>query len=172
MDKKPPLLPPLLALFLLLMGGCKSENHPFGNLNCQLTTTGSKQCPDVPTLEKGKLTISAKGHFELNGRYDACFHIEDVSIKGRTKLYKLHNGYALELLGTQFQKTDGSRDDFPRTIGFVHLNEKSMTGRFIDLWAVIRGQGQNRPEMINSHLQCKADGQSLQGQAQMPIGGN
>lgn len=158
MDKRHLTLLHALAIPALLVSGCKQEAYPFGNLHCQLATKTQKECPGVPTLETGTLEISSHGKFVLNGRYNACFHIEDISISGKSRLYKLHNGYALELLGTQFEKTDGSVDKFPKTIGFINLNKESMKGRFVDLWAIIRGHGKNRPDSIYTHLQCESDG--------------
>lgn len=158
MDKRHLTLLPTLAIPALLLSGCKQETYPFGNLNCQLETETPKICPDVPTLETGKLEVSSRGRFKLSGHYNACFHIEDVNISGKTKLHTLHNGYALELLGTQFEKTGGSLDKFPKTIGLINLNKENMKGRFVDFWAIIRGHGKNKPEAIVSHLQCESDG--------------
>ena len=153
MDKRHLML--TLTTFALLMSGCKQEAYPFGSLHCQLTTKTPSECPGVPTLETGTLEISSHGKFELNGHYNACFHIEDVSINGKSRLYKLHNGYALELLGTQFEKTDGSLDKFPKTIGFINLSRDSLQGRFVDLWAMIRSHGQTRQEPLYTNLNCK-----------------
>jgi len=157
MDKRHLTLLHTLAVPALLVSGCKQENYPFGNLHCQLATETPKECPGVPTLETGTLKISSNGKFELNGHYNACFHIEDVSISGKSRLYKLHNGYALELLGTRFEKTDGSLDKFPKTIGFINLNKDASQGRFVDLWAMIRSHGQIKQETYHSKLSCKQE---------------
>ena len=157
MDKIYPTLPLALAASTLFLSACQQTPYPFGKLHCKLNLETPPKCPEVPVLETGTLEISPRGRFELAGRYNACFHIEDVHITGRTKLYKLHNGHALELLGTRFEKTDGSLDEFPRTIGFIHLDDDSLQGRFVDLWAMIRSHGQSRQKVLHTNLRCSQE---------------
>jgi hypothetical protein len=140
MDNKNILLSIALLIAVQMLTGCNKQSIPFEKLSCQLATTKKAKCSSGPTLERGALEIY-RDRFELKVRYDACFHIEDLRIRGRVDLYQHDHGYSIELLGTRFEKTDGSTNTFPRTVAFIHLDTDSLRGSFTDIWSVIRGQG-------------------------------
>lgn len=146
-----------LVVTMLMQGfllGCAQEKAAVADMVCQLSAKRTNDCSSTPVLQYGVLTTSSKGTFELKGHYDACFHVEDIIIKGKYKHFILNKALNLELLATY---TDGSTEasqDFPRTIGFVKLNNDTLEGTFVDIWATIRAQEANANNKVPLSLHC------------------
>ena len=77
----------LMAILAVLWGmssyGMSEVPSGLPNLTCKISTPETKGCTGIPTLQSGRLTISPDGTFRLQGHYDGCFFIEDVTATGR-----------------------------------------------------------------------------------------
>lgn len=81
--------------------------------------------------------------------------VEKVTKLGKYEASRFKEMMSLELLTT---KTAGMKDtisDFPRTLGFANLNYDRLDGYFVDISAVIRGQGRHTENIMTSKLQCE-----------------
>jgi hypothetical protein len=156
MDNKSILFSIALLIAVQILTGCNKQPLLFDKLSCQLAVTKKAKCSSGSTLDKGVLEISPD-HFELNVRYDACFHIEDLRIRGRVNLYQHDHEYLIELLGTHFEKVNGSANTFPRTVAFIHLDTDSLRGSFTDILSVIKDQGRLSQIPTFIELSCKRE---------------
>jgi hypothetical protein len=130
-------------------------NTPIADMFCRLSTKQTETCSSTLVLVNGELQIFGNRRFELLGHYNACFHIEDVTIKGTYQLLNLDDAWHLELLGEQLNDQRGKIKDFPRTIGRVDLNKSTLKGVFIDIWAVIRNQSTDQILPSSIELTCQ-----------------
>lgn len=84
--------------------------------------------------------------------------VEDVTKSGNYEVSPFENVMSLELLTTQNTGVKNTLSDFPRTLGFVHLNYDKLDGYFIDISAVIRARGRETENVIiTANLQCTVD---------------
>jgi hypothetical protein len=108
----------------------------------------------VPTLVDGELHLLADGKFELNGRYDACYQVENIRISGTYLSAPHESGVDIELLATRTQKTGSAAQDIARTIGLVNLDNETLQARFTDTAAVIRSRGQLAEPAPSVNMTC------------------
>jgi len=108
----------------------------------------------VPTLVDGELQLLADGTFELDGRYNACYQVEDIRFSGTYLSQPHENGMDLELLATRTRETGSDVQQITRTIGLVNLNSKTLQARFTDTAAVIRSRGQLTEPAPNVQMTC------------------
>ena len=121
---------------------------------CKVSQSTPEECTPYLVLEKGELTILEKDHFNLSGRYTACYHSEEVTIKGRVKRFSYHDGMDLELLATEIQLSPTIIQRFPRTIGTVTLKKVPLKGYFFDSWSTIRTRGIYRQDPFSRVIHC------------------
>jgi hypothetical protein len=113
-----------------------------------------RDCSTVPSLSEGVLTLNADGSFDLRGRYEACYQVEDINLSG-TYLADAHeNGVDLELNATKQQSNGERAHKLSRTIGLVNLDTQSLKARFTDTAAVIRSRGQLPTVAPNVEMIC------------------
>jgi hypothetical protein len=124
--------------------------HAGDSMACRVSRPVNEGCTPYLVLEYADITISTKDRFELQGRYDACYHNEEITIRGIVKRSSYHGSLGIELLATEIQVYG----DFPRTIGTVTLKEKSLAGYFFDVWATIRSRGIFHPDPSSRVVRC------------------
>ena len=114
----------------------------------------NRDCSSVPSLSGGVLTLGADGSFNLIGRYDACYQIEDVTFSGTYVSDAHETGMDLELLAA-FEQTRGEdTQPLSRTIGLVNVDTQSLKARFTDTAAVIRSRGQLSTVAPSVEMNC------------------
>ena len=133
-----------IILFTSLLG------HAGNSMTCRVSRPVNEGCTPYLVLEYADITISTKDRFELQGRYDACYHNEEITIRGIAKRSSYHGSLGVEFLATDIQVYG----NFPRTIGTVTLNEKSLAGYFFDVWATIRSRGSFHPDPNSRVVRC------------------
>lgn len=127
------------------------------NMTCQIRSTETDKCSALPTLQSGLLAIAKDGTFTLQGRYHSCFMVEQITHSGRFRAFYFDKTLRLELLATQATGTENAVTDFPRTLGIVNLNKANLDGYWVDISAVIRGQGRHAEKIAPAELQCEID---------------
>ncbi len=140
----------ILLYFLFLIPATQAS----GKMVCKVSQSTPEECTPHLVLEKGELTILENDHFELSGRYTACYHSEEVTIKGRLKRFSYHDGMDLELLATEIQSSPTIIQRFPRTIGTVTLKKVSLKGYFFDTWSTIRTRGIYQHDPFSRVIHC------------------
>ena len=138
-----------------ILVGCAQEKSSINGMVCTLSTQQTKDCSSTPVLQHGMLKTDSNGEFELKGHYDACFHVEDVIIKGKYTHLTTGKTLTLELLATNIKGSKDAPEDFPRTVGFMKLDNKTLNGTFDDIWATIRAQNTNSERKAPISLNCK-----------------
>lgn len=149
----------LLSILLFLFFALHSffhapDSQASEEMICKVSQPTPEECTPYPVLEKGELTIIEESHFKLYGRYTACYHSEEVAIKGRVKRFSYHDGMDLELLATEIQLSPTIIQRFPRTIGTVTLEKGPLKGYFFDTWATIRTRGIFRHDPFSRVIHC------------------
>lgn len=127
------------------------------NMTCQIRSTEINGCTGIPTLRSGTLVIFKEGTFKLKAHYHACFMVEKVTKFGRFQASHFKDTMSLELLATKSTGMKNTLSDFPRTLGFAHLNYDRLDGYFVDLSAVIRGYGRHPESIMTLELQCEVN---------------
>lgn len=125
-------------------------------LVCTIRNSSKEQCTPYLTIEDGTITLTQDGSFILHGSYNSCYHIENVTITGKKNQSITINGLAIELLATEINQTSKSTQNFPRTIGTIILNTKSMEGFYFDVWASIRSLGANWQSPFTRKIVCES----------------
>lgn len=128
------------------------------NMTCQIRSTEiNNGCTGIPTLRSGALVIFKEGTFKLKAHYHACFMNEKVTKLGRFQVSHFKDTMSLEFLTTKTTGIKNTLLDFPRTLGFAHLNYDRLDGYFVDLSAVIRGYGRYPETITTLGLQCEVN---------------
>lgn len=125
------------------------------NMTCQIRSTEINGCTGIPTLRSGVLVIVKEDTFKLKAHYHACFMVEKVTKYGRFHASYFKDTISLELLTTKTTGMKNTLSDFPRTLGFAHLNYDKLDGYFVDLSAVIQGYGRHPETIVTLELQCE-----------------
>ena len=144
-----------LTWIILILLSFTPAGQANGDMVCKVSQPVPENCTPYLVLEYADLTISELDRFALQGRYAACYHSEDVAIKGRVKRYSYHDGMDLELLATEFQWSPTIIQRFPRTIGTITLKKAPLKGYFFDTWASIRTRGVYRQDPFSRVIRCK-----------------
>ena len=146
----------IVSIAVVLLGCSKTDAT--GDLLCQLTAQQKQTCTAVLSLESGVLRLKEAGRFELVAHYDACFQSGDITVSGEYYQQQPHESVLdIELLATSTQMKGQAVERFPRTIGLVTLNNTSLTGRFMDIWAMIRTHTQNVENLPLIAVSCSKD---------------
>lgn len=155
---------PLIMLFvgIMIVVGMNSavlpqERFEMKNMICHILSTETEKCTGIPTLHSGTLVIAKAGTFILQAQYHGCFMVEPVTKSGRFHLSHSDETMSLELLTTNITGAKGTGMDFPRTLGFVNLNDDKLDGYFVDISAVLRGHGRHIDTVTTSKLQCEVN---------------
>ena len=129
---------------------------PIPDLICRVTVEAEvpKECTGVPSLVEAELSLSKNGTFELNGRYEACHHAEDVRIEGTFQAAPHDNGVDFELLARRTVGGDPETTNLHRTIGLINLDLQTMKARFTDTAALIRSRGQMKGSAPSVLMVC------------------
>lgn len=117
----------------------------------------AQDCTAFPSLAEAKVKLSETGTFELTGRYDACYRIEDVRIEGTFEAFPHENGVDLELLARRSFGGDPQAQQLERTIGLINLNTETLAGRFTDTTALIRSRGQIKGSVPSLQMSCSKE---------------
>lgn len=145
----------LASVFLL---SC-SKTSSTGNLVCQLAAKEKQSCSSVLSLESGVLRFNEQEHhFVLEADYDACFQSETVKITGDYQQQPHKSVFDMELLARYIEFKNNTVERFPRTIGLVTLNNTSLKGRFVDIWAMIRTHTRVVENLPNIEVSCSQEG--------------
>ena len=117
---------------------------PIPDMICRVTVEAEapKDCTGVLSLVDAVLRLSKNGTFELTGRYEACYQVEDVRIEGTFQAAPHDNGVDLELLAKRTFGGDPEALKLDRTIGLINLDIQTLKARFTDTAALIRSRGQ------------------------------
>ncbi|MCK5896644.1 MAG: hypothetical protein KAG20_07550 [Cocleimonas sp.] len=143
-----------ILLVVLLLSSC-TKRVSTGDLVCQLSAKEKQVCSSVLSLESGVLRLFDKDQsFELVAHYDACFQASDLRIMGDFKRHPHQSVVDLELLAKKTELKMGRAEQFTRTIGLITLNNKSLTGRFVDIWAMIRTHTQQVENLPTINVSC------------------
>lgn len=135
---------------------CNKTEDMAQNLSCEISIVGKQQCSEHPTLQHGQLEFGDDGQFEFTGDYDACFDKRRIQAVGRYKIDKYPNGIKMELLANWFYGADSKMENFPRTIGSVDLERKTLKGVYTDLWAIMANRGIPTKESGQRHMvECR-----------------
>ncbi len=136
-----------------------SETASTGNLVCQLSAKEKQTCSSVLSLESGVLRLNENKHrFVLEANYDACFQSETVKMTGDYQQQPHQSVFDMELLARHIEFKNNTVERFSRTIGLVTLNNTSLKGRFVDIWAVIRTHTQVVENLPNIEVSCRKEG--------------
>ena len=129
---------------LAAAGACTTAPSPIPDLLCRVTVESAvpEDCTGVPSLADAELRLSKNGTFELTGRYEACYQVEDVRIEGTFQAAPHDNGVDLELLAKRTFGGDPEALKLERTIGLINLDTQTLKARFTDTAALIRSRGQ------------------------------
>ncbi|HIO92177.1 MAG TPA: hypothetical protein EYG68_04940 [Leucothrix mucor] len=147
----------MLLLLPIFLQGC-TEKSSTGDLVCQLVAKEKQTCSSVLSLESGVLRFSEQAHsFELVADYDACFQTETLRITGDYKQHPHKSVFDLEMLATKIESKNNVAEQFSRTIGLVTLNNTSLNGRFVDIWATIRTHTQTVENLPKIDVSCRVD---------------
>lgn len=152
----------LIGSLMLLIGknttAASQEPFHLRNMMCSITSANMNSCTGIPTLHSGILTLSKEGTFKLKAHYEGCFMVEDVTKSGNYEVFPFEKVMSFELLTTRTTGIKNTLSDFPRTLGFVHLNYDKLDGYFVDISAVIRARGRETENVIiTANLQCTPD---------------
>ncbi len=144
-----------LACIFFLIVLCPTLGLTRTALKCQIKPPANEGCSPHVLLENGELTLDGEGSFVLAAQYTACYHLEEVSVKGKVQRRSYPGGYSLELLATEIiHKHSKITEKFPRTIGIITLQEALLQGRFIDTWAPLRTSGILQPNPTPREISC------------------
>lgn len=147
----------LTALAVAMLGSACATALPTGvDLVCTVDKQAqiNRDCSSVPSLAEGVLTLSANGRFKLEGRYEACYHIENIQFSG-TYISDIHAaGIDYELLSANELKNNQRTQSLSRTIGLLNLDTRSFEARFTDTAAVIRSRGQLSTVAPSVEMNC------------------
>ena len=147
----------MIAISIFLVGCSKTPST--GNLVCQLSAKEKQTCSSVLSLESGILRFNEQEHrFVLEAEYDACFQSETVKITGDYQQQPHKSVFDMELLAQHIESKNKTVERFSRTIGLVTLNNRSLKGRFIDIWAMIRTHTQVVENLPNVEVSCSREG--------------
>lgn len=147
-----------ILLLALLLSACTKKVTTTGNLVCELSSKDKQVCSSVLSLESGVLRLNDKSkQFQLEAHYDACFQSTDVRVTGEFKQHPHKSVFDLELLANKAELKGGSIDRFSRTIGLVTLNNNSLKGHFVDIWAMIRTHTQKVENLPNIDVSCRRE---------------
>ena len=146
-----------ILLLALLLPACANKTTT-GNLVCELSSKDKQVCSSVLSLESGVLRLNDNSkQFQLEAHYDACFQSTDVRVTGEFKQHPHKSVFDLELLANKAELKGGSIDRFSRTIGLLTLNNKSLKGHFVDIWAMIRTHTQKVENLPNIDVSCRRE---------------
>lgn len=136
-----------VSIIVIVIGilslGCDTNTHSSlsTDLVCQITVDKKQPCSEVLSLKSGEIRIQPKDKtFSLTAQYNACYQDDRLKVTGEYEFRTYESSIELELLSTKITTTKGNRNNFPRTIGLLRLDKKTLQGHFIDIWAVIRTQ--------------------------------
>ncbi len=152
----------VILISIAFMAGTNSvanSQQPFelNNMTCHIRSAETNECTGIPTLQSGILVIAKEGTFTLEARYHGCFMAEQVTQSGRFQVSRFKETTRLELLTTETMGMHDAIADFPRTLGFVHLNNATLDGYWVDVSPVIRGHGRHTEKLTNAELQCEVN---------------
>lgn len=134
-----------------MVTACNKTEDMMQNLSCEVSIVGKQQCSEHLTLQYGQLKFREDGQFEFTGHYDACFDKRRIQAVGRYKIDSYPNGMKFELLANQFYGTESKMENFPRTIGSVDLELKTLKGVYTDLWAIMANRATQTKESRKRH---------------------
>lgn len=144
----------LATLAITVLCACGTSSPPIPDLICRMSTGAAEACSEVPTLAEAKIQLLESGTFELTGRYQACYRLEDVRIEGTFEAFPHENGVDLELLARRSSGGDPQAQRLERTIGLINLNTETWAGRFTDTTALIRSRGQIKDSVPSLQMSC------------------
>ncbi len=145
----------LISAFLVACSKTSSTE----NLVCQLSAKNKQTCSSVLSLKSGVLRFNEQDHrFVLEANYDACFQSETLEITGDYKQQLHKSVFDMELLARHIKSKNNTVDLFSRTIGLITLNNISLKGRFVDIWAMIRTHTQVVENLPNIEVNCSREG--------------
>lgn len=127
------------------------------NLTCKIRAVEADKCSALPTLQSGLLTVAKQGTFRLQAQYLSCFAAEQVTHSGRFRAFHIGKTLRIELLTLEASGTENVTVDFPRTLGIANLDNATLNGYWIDIAAVVRGQGRHAEKITSAELQCEID---------------
>jgi len=146
-----------ILLLALLLPAC-AKKATTGNLVCELSSKDKQVCSSVLSLESGVLRLNDNSkQFQLEAHYDACFQSTDVRVTGEFKQHPHKSVFDLELLANKAELKGGSIDKFSRTIGLLTLNNNSLKGHFVDIWAMIRTHTQKVENLPTVDVSCSRE---------------
>jgi hypothetical protein len=129
------------TVILLLLLIFVSTGSAWAAIQCTIRPQKKVKCTPYPVLQDGTITLTTDGFFSLKGTYNSCYYNEFLLIKGKQNQSVSPETLSFELLATEFINTPISFQEFPRTIGTIVLNDKTMEGFYFDIWAFIRSSG-------------------------------
>lgn len=146
----------IIGVLLLMQFSC-AKNTGLADLTCVVSSIEQGECPSIPTLQKGVLNLQQDGGFELTGNYASCYHSANVRILGQYQHSTTPKRIIeIELAADNITQDQGKKIEFPRTIGFINLDNTTLEGNYIDIWSNIRTKGLVKQETIAKKLQCKS----------------
>lgn len=128
-----------VTLLLLLI--FVSTGSAWADIQCTIRPQKEVKCTPYPVLQDATITLTTDGLFSLKGTYNSCYYNESLIIKGKQNQTASPETLSFELLATEILNTPISFQEFPRTIGAIVLNEKTMEGFYFDIWAFVRSSG-------------------------------
>ena len=146
-----------VLLMSVVLLSCSRPNTA-ENFVCTLSTQDKQVCTSVLSLESGTLRLLKNNkRFELFAHYDACYQSRKVKITGIYQQQPHESVFDLELLAQKIEAKDEVIERFPRTIGLIALNNASLKGRFIDVWATIRTHTQTVENLPPVAVTCRKE---------------
>ena len=128
-----------VALLLLLI--FVSTGSAWAAIQCTIRPQKEVKCTPYPILTDGTITLTTDGLFSLKGTYNSCYYNKFLIIKGKQNQTVSPETLSFELLATEILNNSISFQEFPRTIGTIVLDQKTMEGFYFDIWAFIRSSG-------------------------------
>lgn len=126
------------------------------NLQCDISVSGTDECTPNPTLLTGQIDLKADGSFTFESLYEACFTQRQMHARGKFRRDAFPGGMHLEFLAESMSINQSEEIDFPRTIGSIDLESKSLTGVYTDLWS-LPSEGDNRMLVVTCQRPAQAD---------------
>jgi hypothetical protein len=148
----------LAIIFVGLLSSACSKTGSRDDLVCQLSVKEKQACSSSLSLTSGVLRLDDKRHqFDLVAQYAACFQTEKVQMSGEFKRQQHSSVIDFELLAKEIAIEGQEVEQFLRTIGLVTLNDDSLSGRFVDIWAMIRTHTEAVEALPLINVQCRRE---------------
>lgn len=116
--------------------GCNKPDRRSKDIRCEFVLASNKHCSDHATLQAGRIEFDEDGSFEFVGNYEACFDKRRVKATGQYRSQSFPDGINFELLAEEMSGAGSDSGHFPRTIGSLDLELKSLKGIYTDLWGI------------------------------------